>query len=234
MADFDPDEFLRSRKASPDTFDPDKFLASRTYAEEREPRNTAWIDIPGVGRAAKGAAKTITGLGVGAGQILSDWDASGRLGQLGATAPAQAIKRWSMSPASSVAEEVGGVLPYFSPMGLERLAATAAGRGAIGGTVLGGLTPTESGSLESHALDAVAGGAGGALLGSSGGYIPKMRHYWHLMHLVPGFGTLAWLAMAAARRAANTRPVSAARRAVAGAAPAESATAVRKAREDEE
>lgn len=206
--------------------------AAGAYAEEREPPNMDWIDVKGVGRAAKGAAKTVTGLGVGAGQILSDFDATGTLGRVGATRPAQAIKQWAMSPASSIAEEEGQILPYLSPTGLERLAATAATRGMLGGSVLGGLTPTESGSLQSHLIDAAAGGTVGGLAGAAGGTVPKLPHWFHMWHLLPVAGSLAWLAAAAGRRGLNAGPIAAVRRALAREAPAESTEAVRKATEE--
>ena len=211
--------------------------APSLYAEEKErrdPKNpdVSFLDLPRLGRTAKGVAKTITGVGVGGGQILSGLDATGALGRLGETGPAQAIKRWSMEPAGSVAEEVGGVLPYLSPWGLERLAASMAARGALGGLEKSFLTPTESGSLESHVADAAAGGAAGGTAGAAGGRIPRIPHGFHLLHVIPGAGTLAWLAMQLARRTANAPPVQAARSAIARAAPAEAATVVRKANEE--
>jgi hypothetical protein len=132
----------------------------------------------------------------------------------------QAVKRWARSPATSIAEEVGGGLPYL------------VGRGGPAGAVFGALTPTESGSLQSHFFDSLFGGAGGALLGRAGGYIPKLPHQLHYLHLLPGAGTLAWLTAQLVRHGLNTPPARAARGAIAETAVPVAATAVRKATED--
>src|SRR5215475_4178398 len=213
---FEPEASQRSLPPLPPGFEHEMQARSDNhYTEEKEPRdvknpNMAWIDIPGLGRAAKGAAKTVTGLGVGAGQVLSDLDATGALSRAGQSKPAQAVKRWAMSPATSIAEEIGGALPYFSPMGLESVAAKA-------GT-LGFLTPTESGDMQSHLIDAAASAAGGGALSKAGAVIPHIPHWWHWF---PGVGTLAWSAAQMARQGLNAGPVRAVRGVIAREAPAE-------------
>lgn len=153
-------------RASPDT----------RYLEEKSPQSVSLIDLPAAARSAKGAAKTLTGWGVGAGQLASDLDPTGTLGRVGSTAPAQAVKRWAMSPAESVAEETGRFLPYFAPGG-QVSGMTRLGRGTLGGVTLGLVAPTESGSLGSHFAGAAAGGLLGAAFGALGGKAGKLEDF---------------------------------------------------------
>lgn len=139
---------------------------SNLYAEETERPSTALIDLTGAGRTAKGVAKTLTGFGVGAGQVFAGDDPTSALNRLGATAPAQGIKNWAMSPATSIAEEEGKVLPYLvggPARGLLGLAKRA-GQGAM----IAGFSPTQSGSQESHEENAKWGTGLAAALGAMG------------------------------------------------------------------
>jgi hypothetical protein len=158
---FEPETPQRSLPPLPPGFEHETSARPDTrYEEEKEPRdpknpNMAWIDIPGLGRAAKGAAKTVTGLGAGAAEAFGAGD----------TSLAKTAKKWATAPATSIAEEEGRFLPYFLQprLGLGALA----DRMVVGGLV-GGFTPTESGTPESHEENAKWGAGMSAALGSMG------------------------------------------------------------------
>lgn len=183
MPDTLPEGWSRQAPADlPEGWSRTKPAGDQLYAEEREPPSTAPIDIVGAGRAVKGAAKTLTGLGVGAGQIAADIDPTGALARIGATRPAQTVKDWAMSPASSIAEEEGRVLPYFMGGGGSGIAGLA--RRATTGGMVAGFSPTESGSLESHEENAKWGVGMASALGAMGVPAAAIRSSPGLRHVI--------------------------------------------------
>jgi hypothetical protein len=162
---------------------------SGQYAEEREAGESMTHPLTSAYRFARGAAKAIGGLGVGAGQVLS----GGR--------PLKAAQALVNEPSDSMAEEMGRYAPYLIA-GPESWLARAATSLAIGG-----LQPTEEGDLASHATGAAAGGiTGGVLAGADRarravGSLPDMHFHWpHIgWHFIPHVG---WLGAVASRLAA--------------------------------
>jgi hypothetical protein len=163
--------------------------ATQPYAEEREAGESMTHPFTSAYRFARGAVKTVGGLGVGAAQVLS----GGR--------PLKDAQALVNAPSDSMAEEMGRYAPYLIT-GPESWLGRAATSAAISG-----LQPTEEGDLASHATGTAAGGVtGGVLAGADRarravGNLPDMHFHWpHIgWHFIPHVG---WLGAVASRLAA--------------------------------
>lgn len=118
----------------------------------------------------RGLNKGVAGDIVGAGQILRNVLPSALTNAVTQSAPGQRITQTANQPTQGIAGTVGNFVGGAAPT----LAIPGSGLGAIadaaiGGAVGGGLQPTKSGSLGSHALGAGAGAGLGAIGGSLGG-----------------------------------------------------------------
>ena len=178
MPDFDPDAYLKSTRQNkaPKDFDPDAYL--------KPVRQSNWDEsaLGATTEFAKGFGEGALGDVVGAGQIAEDIapGLAKKVKSLPGVGPAAHwAKRVTTGPSGSWAESFGrfggGAAPFMLAPELGGGALANVAARALTGAVAGGVQPTESGSLTSHAGEAAAGAlAGGATAPAAAGKIARL------------------------------------------------------------
>jgi hypothetical protein len=170
--DFDPDAYLSGKKGDKGgDFDPDAWLAGRKKPDSSDPFAEARESDKGL---LTGVGKGLVGDVVGLGQVAErgvDYLRPGTSAAVksgldavvpGTSSGLHATKEWATAPSSSVSEGVGNVIGGSLPFAFAGPAGLA-GRAGLG-ALAGAAQPTQSGSMGSHLVNAIAGGVSAGVL----------------------------------------------------------------------